>query len=146
MGKNLKGGNITNCFEKWENITKDQLVLYIVKFGLTIEFAEVPVCQFVSPWDFSPAETDIIDAEISKLLSKSFIVNTPDHVSGSFSRTKKKKKKEGNYRMILNLKKFNGFLKFKRCKLQSVEDALDLVTKGCYFGSVERCFLYHPYS
>ena len=44
MGKNLKGSNLTNCFEKWENITKDQFVLYIVKFGLTIEFAEVPVC------------------------------------------------------------------------------------------------------
>ena len=48
--------------------------------------------------------------------------------------------------MILSLETFNGFLKFKRCKLESVEDALDLVTKGCYFGSIERCFLYHPYS
>ena len=48
--------------------------------------------------------------------------------------------------MILSLETFNGFLKFKRCKLESVEDALDLVTKGCYLGSIERCFLYHPYS
>ena len=39
--------------------------------------------------------------------------------------------------MILNLKTFNGFLKFKHCKLEPVEDALDLVTEGCYFGSVE---------
>ena len=39
--------------------------------------------------------------------------------------------------MILNLKSFNGFLKFKHCKLEPVEDALDLVTEGCYFGSVE---------
>ena len=65
---------------------------------------------------------------------------------GLFQGPKKKKKKEGNYRMILSLETFNGFLKFKRCKLESVEDALDLVTKGCYFGSIERCFLYHPYS
>ena len=40
-------------------------------------------------------------------------------------------------RMILSLKTFNGFLKFKHCKLESVEDALDLITEGCYFGSVE---------
>ena len=40
----FKGGNITNCFEKWANITQDQFVLNIVKFGLTMEFAEVPVC------------------------------------------------------------------------------------------------------
>ena len=40
----LKGSNITNCFEKWANITQDQFVLYIVKFGLTMEFAKAPVC------------------------------------------------------------------------------------------------------
>ena len=39
--------------------------------------------------------------------------------------------------MIVNLKTFNEFLKFKHCKLESVEDALDLITEGCYFGSVD---------
>ena len=28
-----------NCFEKWADITQDQVVLNIVKFGLTVEFA-----------------------------------------------------------------------------------------------------------
>ena len=129
----FKGGNITNCFEKWANITQDQFVLYILKFGLTMEFAEVPVCQLVPSWNFSPVETEIIDSELFKLLSNGVIVNTPDHVSGTFSKTKK----NGDYRMILNLKTFNGFLKFKHCKLESVENALDLITEGCYFGSVE---------
>ena len=41
-----------------------------------MEFAEVPVCQFVPPMNFSPVETEIIDAEISKLLSKGVIANT----------------------------------------------------------------------
>ena len=40
-------------------------------------------------------------------------------------------------RMILSLKTFNGFLKFKHCKLESVEDAPDLITEGCCFGSVK---------
>ena len=66
----FKGDNITNFFEKWANITKDQFVLNIVKFGLTMEFAEVPLCQFVPPLNFSPVETEIIDAEIPQLLSK----------------------------------------------------------------------------
>ena len=42
----FKGGNITHCFEKWANITQDQFVLNVVKFGLTMEFAEVSVCQY----------------------------------------------------------------------------------------------------
>ena len=61
------------------------------------------------------------------------IVNTSDHVSRTFWKTKK----NGDYRMILILKTFNGFLKFKHCKLESVENALDLITEGCYLGSVE---------
>ena len=39
--------------------------------------------------------------------------------------------------MILNLKTFNEFLKFKHCKLESIEDALDFIMEGCYFGSVD---------
>ena len=102
-----------------------------------MEFAEVPWCQFGPTLNFSPAETEIIDAEISKLLSKGIIVNTSgepnDYVSSIFTRTKK----VSDYRMILNLKTFNEFLKFKHCKLESIEDALDLITEGCYFGSVD---------
>ena len=39
--------------------------------------------------------------------------------------------------MILNLKTFNEFLKFKHCKPNLIEDALDLFMEGCYFGSVD---------
>ena len=42
--KKFKDCNITNCFENWANITQDRFVLYIVKFGLTMEFAKVLVC------------------------------------------------------------------------------------------------------
>ena len=72
----FKDGNITNCFEKWANVTQDQFVSNIVHFGLTMEFAEVPWCQFVPPLNFSSVEIEIFDAEISKLLSKGVIINT----------------------------------------------------------------------
>ena len=62
-----------------------------------MEFAEVPMCQFVPPLNFSSVETKIIDAEISKLFSKGVIVNTTrepnGHVSRIFKRTKKEKKR-----------------------------------------------------
>ena len=51
---------------------------------------------------------------------------------GFFSRTKK----GGSYRMILNLKTFNELFEFKHCKLDSIQDALDLIIEGCYFGSI----------
>ena len=41
-----------------------------------MEFAQVPVQQFAPPLNFFPVETEIIDAEIFKVLSKCVIVNT----------------------------------------------------------------------
>ena len=39
-----------------------------------MEFAEVPLCHFVPPLNFCPRETEIIDAEISKLLENPMIM------------------------------------------------------------------------
>ena len=38
----IKGGNIIHCIEKWGNITQDQFILNIAKFGLTMELVKVP--------------------------------------------------------------------------------------------------------
>ena len=38
----IKVGNIINCIEKWGNITQDQFILNIAKFGLTMELVKVP--------------------------------------------------------------------------------------------------------
>ena len=105
-----------------------------------IRTLHVSVCTTL---EFLPVETEIIDAEISKLLSKCAIANTTrepnDYVSRIFTRTKK----DGNYRKVLNLKPFNEFLKFKHCKLETIEAALNLVTEGCYFGSVDLKDVYY---
>ena len=139
-------GPITNCLEKWANNTQDQFVFNITKFGLTMEFAGVPVCQFALPLNFSPVKTEIIDAEISKLLSKGVIINTTtepnNYISSIFTRTKK----DDSYRIILNLKTFNEFLKFKHCKLELMENALDLIMEGCYFGSADLKDAYYSIS
>ena len=66
-----------------------------------MESAEVPVCQFVPPFNFSSVETEIIDAEISKF----------------------------SVQVLLYI--------FKHFKLESIENALDLITKCCSFGSVD---------
>ena len=85
----------------------------------------------------SKQDHDIIQAEIDKLLRKGVIIPTRrekgDFVSSVFTR----KKKDDTYRTILNLKKFNSFLVVPHCKLESIEDALNLITQGCYFASVD---------
>ena len=38
--------------------------------------------------------------------------------------------------MILNLKRFIDFLLVPNCKLESIEDVLNLITEGCCLASV----------
>ena len=135
--KNFRAGNVSNCLHEWKKITNDKYILEVIEKGVTMEFEETPECKFESHIKFSETEKEIIGQEISKLQEKGVIIPTNreqgDFVSGIFTRPKK----DGNHRMILNLKKFNAFLKFKHCKLESINDALNLVSEGCYFGSVD---------
>ena len=39
--------------------------------------------------------------------------------------------------MTLNVKKFNHFLFVPHCRLESIEDALNLIPEGCYFAPVD---------
>ena len=99
-------------------------------------FLTAPVCDFYPHKMHSKQDSDIIQAEICELLSKGVLTTTEgeddDFVSNIFTR----KKRNDTYRMILNLKKFNDFLLVPHCKLESIEDALNLIT-GCYFASVD---------
>ena len=107
------------------------------KNGIKMVFLTAPVCDFYPHKMHSKQDSDIIQAEICKLLSKGVIIPTEreddDFVSNIFTR----KKRDDTYRMILNLKKFNDFLLVPHCKLESIEDALNLITECCYFASVD---------
>ena len=47
------------------------------------------------------------------------------------------KKKPGEFRMILNLKKLNGYFPYAHFKMENFENALELVSKDMYFGSID---------
>ena len=74
-----------------------------------MEFAEVPVCRFVPTLNFSPVETEVTDAEMSKLLSKAVIVSTAREPNDNVSRIFTRNKKDGSYKMIFNLKHSMNF-------------------------------------
>ena len=46
-------------------------------------------------------------------------------------------KKDGGIRVILNLNQFNQNVVYKHFKMQSLQSAIDLMTKGCYLASVD---------
>ena len=53
------------------------------------------------------------------------------------------KKKPGEFRMILNLKKLNGYFPYEHFKMENFENALELVSKDMYFGSIDIKHAYY---
>ena len=119
-------------------------ILDTVKNGIKMVFLGAPVCDFYSHNKIhSKQDSGIIQAEIPKLLSIGVIIPTVREDDGFVSNIFAWKKRDDTYRMILNLKKFNYFLLVPHCKLESTEDALNLITEDCYFTSVDLNDMYY---
>ena len=123
----------------WENITSDEYILDVVK-GYKIEFVDNAVPrQTHIPLEigFNAQECGIIDQEIVKLLDKGVLVES-QHDDGEFiSNIFLRHKKDGNYRMILILKRFNENDSKQHFKMESLQSAVRLMKPGCYMATVD---------
>ena len=102
--KNFKAGNLARFLNKWKTISSDREIIDMIT-GTTIEFEHIPV-QTRPPaiQQFSDTEVQIIETEISKLLSKGVIVQAVREIGDFLSPIFIREKKDGSHRLILNLK------------------------------------------
>ena len=94
-------------------------------------FFSNPVCENITPLkSTSDAAKMIIDNEIEILFQKGVIVPS-DFVSGDFvSPIFTRPKADRSYRVTLNLKKLNESVRYKHCKLESLNDFLNMIVPG----------------
>ena len=138
--QHFKGGRVAHFCKEWEKNTSDCEVLDIVR-GQRIEFDTEPFQN--SPrlqsnfTDAPDAERAVIRSEISKLGEKSVIIRT-QHEPGEFiSSIFVRPKKDGTNRMILNLKDLNQHVQCFHFKMETLIDAIRLMTPNCFMGSVD---------
>ena len=127
-----------NCLSAWQNVTSDNFILDIIQNGLKIDFESPPSSNVVRfRQNYSKEETLVISSEVDNLLKKGVIVpcgrSQGDFVSSVFTRPKR----DGSHRMILNLKKLNGFVKYKKFKMESLTDVLNTMSQNCFMGSID---------
>lgn len=96
----------------------------------------------------TPAEKVIIDSEIASMLHQNVIEPVPnspesgEYISNIFLR----KKKDGGYRVILNLKTFNKFVQKSHFKMTSLQSAIELMSPHAYMASVDFKSAYYSIS
>ena len=123
-------------------ITSDTKILEVIN-GYSIEFESKPFQNTVlKPIEFNENDTAIIDAEISDLLAKKTIervtiFDEDEFISNIFVRPKK----NGKFRVIINLKHLNEFIEYNHFKMETFSAAIALVTKDCYFGFPKKMLI-----
>ena len=138
-------GRIVSHARFWRNLTSDYYVLKTVSEGKSIEFDDNAPIQQCTPrqYKFSELEHDIIVNEIQSLMNKGVILEV-DHCEGEYlSNIFIRPKKDGRYRMILNLKRLNKSITYHHFKLSSLKSVINMMSPNCYMASIDWVDAYY---
>ncbi|MES9884348.1 MAG: reverse transcriptase domain-containing protein [Sedimenticola sp.] len=130
----FQAGRLKYYASEWEKITNDPKILDIVQH-CHVEFVnDTPPSQSgsTSQQNFNATDTEIIDSEIKKLLDYKVIIPVESELGQFLSPIFVRPKKNGEYRLILNLKKLNDFIPYQHFKMDTFESAVSLITENMY--------------
>ena len=138
MCNDFIAGRLKQFFPQWKLITSDHFILDSVSH-YKIEFVAGFPQQKVVPREicFSIQEQNIIQNEIDKLLTKRVIKETTrctgEYISSIFIHSKK----DGTYRLILNLKNLNDQVEYHHFKMDTLQSAIRPMKQNSYMASVD---------
>ena len=135
--KNFSAGRLSLFSDYWKTLTRDKEILNTIA-GLSIEFMSLPYQIHVPhEYDYTEQELGYLDGEIEKLLNKGVIVKAHTVANQYVSNIFLREKKDGSYRMILNLKGLNKLIEYHKFKMDTLVSAISLITPNCYMASID---------
>ena len=124
----FKAGRLSQYLPEWRKLTSDTTILQYVR-GVRIEFkghqsppANEGICVTQQPQNIS-----VVRTEIHKLLAKGVIVQSQHEPDEFISPIFLLPKKDGTYRMILNLKRFNQYVAYHHFKMDTLDTVIKLM-------------------
>ena len=69
--QNVRGGNLKNHLTKWENVTRDKIILDIIENGLKLDLTDTPQSNF--KFVFPLSHELIVKKEIALLKGKNIV-------------------------------------------------------------------------
>ena len=133
----FKAGSLAAYSHIWQELTSDPEILETVS-GQNIEFDILPSqIKPLMQTTLSDLQTESVDVESLQLLKKG-VIQPCKHEAGEFiSPIFTRLKKDGTYRMILNLKSFNAHVTHYHFKMDNIWSAIRLMKPGCYMASID---------
>ena len=90
-----------------------------------------------APFRLTDEEKIIVSREILSLLDKGVVEESEDCLGQVISNVFLRPKKNGEFRMILDLTWLNHFVEYAHFKMQSLQSALNLMVQDCWMGSID---------
>ncbi len=133
----FSAGGTARCYEQWAKLTSDKWILDTIQ-GYEIEFFRTPFQLFKPrPLVLSPRERSGLDAVLTEYLECQIIEPCADLGEGFYSNLFTRPKRDGSVRVIFNLSALNDFVTTHHFKMETVKDAILLMTPHCYMGSID---------
>ena len=123
-------GKVRYFLPKWQEITSDETILNIIKHGLRINLTDIPNQGHITQHAFSYHEREVIDEDITKLTAKKVVTQTFLEQGDFTSPIFVKPKKDGSFRMILNLKTLNASVDAPHFKMESIRNIVSMVHRN----------------
>ena len=134
---NFVAGKTLYSKAAWEQLTTDYIILQSIQ-GTKLVFTDLPCQQFVpEPLSFSGVEYDSLTAEINSLFRRQIIQKTGHCPEEFISNIFYHPKKDGSFRLILNLKYLNESIEYLHFKMDTLHTAVKLIRPNCYFASID---------
>ena len=131
------GGRLRFFFDEWTKITSDPFILQMVQ-GMDISFEDFPDQKFVpTPLTFTSEESTATDHLIQELLDKRAIIPCEHEDNEFISTIFLRRKSNGKFRLILNLKFFNFFVFYCKFKMDTLIKLLALIVPEMYMGTLD---------
>ena len=130
-------GRIKYFIKNWEELTTDSFILNVV-MGCKIDLLHTPHQHYCpNETKFSEKEKLFVQEELAKLLHKHVIIPSKHEKDEFVSTIFLTPKKDGSFRLILNLKKFNHFVRYQHFKMESLKQVIQMMKPGCFMASLD---------
>ena len=124
------GGKVRKHLAFWRSITRDPYILDIVQ-GVKVPFInnKPPIQKHLpSELRMSPKEMAFVDEHIQQLIAQEFIKPLPAHIpDGWVSNIFLVPKRQGGFRLILNLRNLNKFVQYTKFRMDHVDQVIKLL-------------------
>ena len=138
--------NIKNFIDHWRTLTSDHTILTAVS-GYKIDFLIRPTqIRVPRPFKCSIMEASNITSQITIFLEKGITIESSHEPDQFVSTVFLREKKDGTFRMILNLKELNRWVTYDHFKMDSILTCIQLIKPYCYMCSIDIKDAYYSIS